>query len=850
MKNLLEHKEFKKLKNLRLNENMDFSNRVGWSECLVGRLVNKFFSFVTKNIYIAILKRLKTELDNQYLKGILLAAQNIKEGSSALAAVDIVLVEKEDENNIIYPSETPSTNGIRMTYNFEIPKNSIEKFKAKITSDNNSTWVYKNEENPDFIEDLEENFSLEATAEDGVTKLEINVNISQTLPEMTEEEEETKELPSGSSDKEDSDVKYELMNKLDYNKQIKMIQRFVDRFDKNCVKENDYALMLRISDALNKESEQINKILSLVSKSEEISEDLVVYKENSDEYKKYADTLKELSGSLKDKAETIDSEKKSKKELSDEEINKILDNAGKIKEEECDKYLLEVNNLWEVLNKKLKDEEKKKKFKKLHNFVVKTLHPDTRKNYTDEERYIAYTNFKIFVNTINEAIYNNYDELLLEKAFYEFEKIYEKINLSKNLKMDKIKNLFTNKDKKKLDSKKLELINKYGNIDIDKIDIDNLIERFRKEPRLMTEAVNNVNKEALKEIALRAAWIYDRDKYQDENNRHYSRVNFTVTHTDAAKLKNTWLRLIAKSKATFAPFFSKDNNFPPQLDPIALMNSDENFRKNFSQYDKYEAEKNSNLTIGGSIFNINPELDNKLKIVSQKLSDQMYGLILFSPKKSDKNYVLVVQKIEKNNLHIFKYIGIYDFDKIQKEVANENNPNKIKEIIQKYNYSGSDLYTSKIKDKDELKFFKEMYDAFRPTKYNLFVSKTGYKDGTDKLGTFFILKENPSSSSKNMFQVNVIGDSNYNPKSSWICKINKNEWKIVDYINYEELKSMNEGEYNKYLFNFYFQDVFKIVDKDYWITKRMDISRDEKVTRMLTDDVLNTIQSIFKIKSK
>ena len=840
MKNILGQKEFKQLKNLQqIKESMDFSNRIGWSDCLVGRAVNKFFSFITKNIYLSILKRLKSELDDQYLKGIVIAvAKNnvtLKADKSQLAAVDIVLMHKKDANYIVNVYEIPSSNGETMTYKFEIPKNSIGDFKAQITSDENSTWIYDNQNNPEYIEDLKENFEIDVTAENGTTKMKVKVEISEVLaalPPKVEEPkpEEKKEL-----------AKYEVMNELDYNKQIQMIQKFVGEFKKECAKENDYALMIRISQALYKESEQVGNMLSIVSNIAEPSDKIAIYKENSENYKKYVEMLKSLADELKNKAETINEEKKQKKELSDEEVEQIINKAGKITLEDADEYFKEISSIYTKLSKKFTGE-KKTKLQDAYRETTKSLHPDTKKQYSDEERFNNYTTFKNLVTTLNEAVNNNYDELLIEKAFYDFEKeINEKVNIdqSKQFKQNKVKNLFTSKDRKKLEKDK-EQLSKYYDIDINKINPDDLAKKFDENPNLRKSAVNNVNKEALKEIALRASWIYDIEKYKDQNNTHYSRVNFTTTQTDAAKLKNTWLQLISKSKAAFSPFFSETNNFPESLDPIALMNSDETFRRSFNQYGKKEADNNSNLSEKGRLNDINPKLDNKMKLVSQKLSDSQYGLISFKPKKSDKSFVLVVQKIEKSNLHIFKYIGIYDFKKIQSEIAKETDPNKIKEIIQNYNYSGSDMYTKKITDTTELNFFRDLYNAFRPTKYKLFTDKTGYVDGTDKLGTFFIFKDNPHTGDKNMYQLNIIGDSGYNTKSTWICKINKNDWKVIDYTDYKEF---NEKNYTQYQFNFYFEDTFRITDKSFWITNRMDVSRDEKTTNMIKDDVLNHISS-------
>jgi hypothetical protein len=105
MKNLFGQKEFRQLKEIQMiTESMDFSNKIGWSDCLIGRAVNKLFSFVAKSTYMIVLKRLQNKLGDEYLKAAFLAMSKsgieIKEGKNALAIASIALQNKNDKKEL------------------------------------------------------------------------------------------------------------------------------------------------------------------------------------------------------------------------------------------------------------------------------------------------------------------------------------------------------------------------------------------------------------------------------------------------------------------------------------------------------------------------------------------------------------------------------------------------------------------------------------------------------------------------------------------------------------------------------------------------------------------------------
>jgi hypothetical protein len=77
MRNIIGQKDFiNKYKNVvsiyeTADPGMDFSNRTGWSQSLVGRALNKTFSFISKKAYMLVLNSLKKRLDDEYMRALL-----------------------------------------------------------------------------------------------------------------------------------------------------------------------------------------------------------------------------------------------------------------------------------------------------------------------------------------------------------------------------------------------------------------------------------------------------------------------------------------------------------------------------------------------------------------------------------------------------------------------------------------------------------------------------------------------------------------------------------------------------------------------------------------------------------
>lgn len=111
----------------------DFSNRVGWSESLVGRMFNKVFSFGSKNIHKILLERLKNNLQAEYMKGVLIALskqgvaiEDVTDKSSLSVDVYIVNKSSNEKTNIPINKENKYITKIKDS-NFNNYKIVIEK---------------------------------------------------------------------------------------------------------------------------------------------------------------------------------------------------------------------------------------------------------------------------------------------------------------------------------------------------------------------------------------------------------------------------------------------------------------------------------------------------------------------------------------------------------------------------------------------------------------------------------------------------------------------------------------------------------------------------------------------------
>lgn len=977
MKNILNNKEFKNIRNNQIiKESMDFSNKIGWSDSLLGRLTNKLFSFVAKQAQTVILRRLKIKLENQYLIGILSSYAKLEKKlpiseKNNIAIVDFSLENKNDKSIINSDSNNYITKGEEsesLTITIKLPQGkNREDYKTLIESLYNSTWkindienqqldpvtdqfdiivISENGENTKKIKVIvsigdekilsdsininvemvnkknnsdrriafynkEKNLFefnkkikldtiqdyvmyIQSDEEDNNIKIEYDEKITEKILEITDIQEEIIVKVTSASGKKTieytikveeqqglnnvqepeqksitSGENFQLAKIANINEQINDIIKYEKKYNKSCVKGIEGNIMLKISNIIKEERDNLNKIVKYIEEmpTDNTPEDLVKYVGKKEEYIDQSKKLNNLSIELENKSKELGN-----KEISDDEffkkINDIINNVNNnsqkngISEEKANEYIRKIDKYF----KSIKKEKRSKKLIETYKFLRNSLQGNMLNNVSEEDLQNMYDNFMSALKDINENYGKNtkYSNYMLKKSYEKINKLNEKINLinERNIfKKTDIKSLLSGEYSKNV-KKTVEL---YGNVDYNKLDVNQIINDFRNDKSLRKNAESLINKEELKVIALKASWMYDSEKYKDQRNNHYTRVNFTTTAMDQNKLKNTWEKYVSQAKAVFAPFFNDDNgNFPQSLDPIALINSDTSFRKNWNQYDKEKNVNNVNNNVS-YIDNDNvPTLEtlNLMKLTETKngLLDG-FGMIWFnSSHKEIKDLGMIIKKSTKkingNNLHIFKFVGLFNMFGIKNGINDITVDGKIDEakfieLVNKNNYSGIDKIKANA-PQEKINGIIELYKYYRPSSDNG-VNKKIIDNIQDhkNLATFFINNRNIDSGSAlktlNTIQVNVFKNNNNNNKEILITQVKDGK----DVLSYDDINNIDDFNKKKYEFKFYASCVAGISKENekFYVTKYDEELENEKTNMLIKDDkVLSMINNFYNKK--
>jgi len=323
-----------------------------------------------------------------------------------------------------------------------------------------------------------------------------------------------------------------------------------------------------------------------------------------------------------------------------------------------------------------------------------------------------------------------------------------------------------------------ELLKSYGSIDINHLKSEEIVKKFIENSELRKDAIELVDKEALKEIALRAQWMYDDEKYKDKRTDIYSRINFTTMGSDMSKLKNKWMKLLKKASSDYSPFFGQP--FPQSLDPIALINSDEAFRKTF---DQYKNPDDHSVISGAPIVPDDPGkgLIEFGKLTKGKTNKDNYGLFIVNTNgELSRKIGIIYKKLENKPLTIYKLMGVLDYDKMNSDERSEKGDEKdIRELISEYHYSKTGLAgTTSIQTADEE--MKNIYKVFRGDSEKL--KALGIKDGKQYTVGFYRTQDVESSNKMNYFTQLIITSDN---------------WELQDYKTYiPRIKSSVVESYN------------------------------------------------------
>lgn len=715
MKNILSKEEFKH----KLNEaeggmsrgasgGLDFSNRTLWSQSLIGRGVNKLFSFVKRSIDIQILKGLKSELEDEYLKAIFIALKKLGKKPEDITANE----EKKEE------------------------------------------------------------FNNESTKE--INKLEKEGNIV-ALPAHEEEE-----------------VKKEV-------KKISVV-KFVEKDTSDETIKNQIAFINSYKDQISSEqlSDDSKKLLTGIKA--QLEQEISILSGNT--------TALTVVGDMKKKVEEIINKTKTEKGgESEEELKKKY--TKEFLEEKNNYYLQKKNELIKKFPKKIK------KINLLFDSITKLHYPIDGKwpeGFVFEIRNAMYK-MDNFINQLEGIKENNY--VIFNKYYNEFlneTKSYERINESKVGKIE-LKKLFGHK--RETDQ---EFLKVFGKQKLEELDFDKLVEIFSV-PENNTVLRNSVNKEALKEIQIKAEWLYDTEKWKDARDDVYSRVNWTTTHPDMKKLESSWKKMVANVKAAYNPIFSagtttkseggtvvKTGNFPQELDPIALVNSDKNFRQNFRQYgengDYTRGLKYTSETSKKTPSDITTGL--KLTEVKNGLPDNNLGILVIKT-TTKKTAGILVYKFKIDNAHCWVFCGLIDYENLAKE-SNGKNYDDVKNLIKQYTYSEAGQITD-----DEL---KKLFLVLRPLNKDY-----GITIDSGKLFEILVASKNAySPADNNPNSKNFIQCSIYNNSNAWISETNSQE--STTKLNIEKVIDINKIDQSKKdIYKIYFKicEVFSIRTKEDWI---------------------------------
>lgn len=326
----------------------------------------------------------------------------------------------------------------------------------------------------------------------------------------------------------------------------------------------------------------------------------------------------------------------------------------------------------------------------------------------------------------------------------------------------------------KMTPEEKDMMKAYGKLDFGALDNKGIMKKFIDNPELRKKAVILVNKEAIKEIQLRAGWLYDEQygassvdgKYADKRSGVYNRINWTTTEPDMAKIGNNWQKKIKKVTSNYLPFFSDESGrFPAGLDPISLVRSDIAWR---GKYDEF-TDANLGVLPPDSQLNTTPELSsggsdgevNWWKRVGlkqgQTANDGNYGVFDIVT-TSGREVLLIFQKLQGQGLYAYKFLGLVDYKNLLVEINKDPKMDEKKafDILIKYHYTKStkvtDNNTTPLDKADE--DFKKIYGAFRGSgdlsvslsdSTIVYFAKQDIKDGPKSLPQITFSKQPPSA---------------------------------------------------------------------------------------------------------
>jgi len=799
MKNILSSKEFKTIKTYdeiyeninhkqsygSLYESMDFSNRIGWSESLLGRAVNKIFSWGKTLTQKRILSDLKNQVENVFFKGVVLAMAkngiNANDIETVNLMVDVWLLENSQYDKIkdMPGSEDDILLQERMLKTWQMPTKfekkifyfdnvpvevDFEKYKMLVIPDYpNVTLIDSQTTIPEEIkqsaakfrgikdyvkDDYEDILVITVQGENdrqGKKQIEEetyfviinkvkseNKNTNNIEGQNTDSNTTGSTIATGStinqlgaaniSGSTNLEIEYKIGNTyIYYNKEGgKKPCRILSM--ENVIKPGKDTLYLTKDDV--KTNDKIENGLVLVQfldKEYNVTNSIISVDKSK---------LKEFWQEVKAEADTIIDKLLKNPNLKDEQKTK-LDTLKKISNSFFNKEVWDRETDGGIKGQELLTNWKK--FKELSKNLEEQITPKQIQNNQKVLTESRYTNFVI------DRIFEKIDELIQnmsEAAIIDPNPPSNKTSIGTKIKTilfkkDAKASVGLNSDKKlssilnsiRMSPEEHDMMKAYGKLDIGSLDQKGILKKFVDDANLRKQATELVDKEALKEIQLRAEWMYDREKYKDSRSDVYSRVNWNTTDPDKMKLENDWKKKLAKVKSDYTPFFGEENwNFPITLDPIALVNSDKDARTSFKQKDfseHVESDKiKGNTNLKGQSEE-EKEISKLLGLVSPPVLSGSYGVFRLNTTSNGRMFMMIFKHLQKENLHCFKYLGIIDYQSIEEDWKKSNTKDKAfaESLLKQYHYTKTETKTSSSIDNAKQEV-KDIWTSFRGEKLN------------------------------------------------------------------------------------------------------------------------------------
>jgi len=748
LKNILPQVEFKKIyeniqieKNelfskYKLNEDMDFSNNVGWSKSV------KIFSFAAKYVEYAKLGILKKQLDNEFRKAV-------------LVAIDLMQLSIKEQE----------------TLSFDDAFNGLLEYSSEVSIETNTTTTHYVERILNLEKEQKETYKE-------IYELELEIvkyKYEKTYKKSVQDAQTAKTTQNDTNN--DKIIIFKKGNTYEENlkNQIATINSLFGKLESDDLKTNNNSGMLAvISKKLEKEINTIN--------DDTAKNALIKFKNDIDS------KIKALPQSSIEESEY--------NQRKDSYIGKITSNSDSSKSD----ILKKMNDLWLKIelyyngdNKHIKHQDDKTK--EIYHKIAKLIHPnslhdknltfDDLKNRLKEASKLS-KEFKLNENL--KLLFNQYMKLFEKRINEKFEKIFEdtdpkalsqnstntdlvpvqnKSNLpaqiqgqenddelaemknkmkilkekivkfTESISMEQKESLTTtvnqkvtikqtiklneNDRKNKNVSSAYEKYKDSGNFDCEQI--MKLLTSDDDKKKFIKIVIDNVNNETLKVIALKAVALYN-PEYGQAKEGIYSRVNFRTTDADRTKIENKWLKMISQVKAKYMLCFSLNGSFPESIDPIGLMNSDKDLREKFKEYGDQAKDKVAKTKTKDDNLNTPDTSTCQLKNLGIETNQiAKYGIFVIN-NKSDKNsggaLGILVKKENYDGIVTYIVLEYYYWDKVIDDIICKDDEtietNKINDILIKYkipnNINDDSFYEKMIKliginetDKKRIIFF-------------------------------------------------------------------------------------------------------------------------------------------------